>query len=322
MVMSGFAAAEIAVRTSFHSMHALALFQAQDSINSGNSTLLMIFVGIAAAALAAQAIAVVVAGFMLMKAQKEIMGQIHEIKGKAMPLIDSSQALIKDLTPEVKQITTKVHTLVTDLSPQVKEITTKVNTLVTDLTPEIKQITTKVHEISVKAEQISAHFEEIAGVAKDKVQEFSPTISAANVTLQEANETARAANQRTREQIDRVNGMVTGAIDATVQMGSQISHAITQPVREVSQMVSNAKASVGSAVSGAKRSVESMGNSTATFFSTLVNGAKGITATYFASKRKPERPQYPPASYRYNPAEAAPPTKHVYEGEDRFQGGI
>jgi phage-related protein len=302
MVMFSSTVADVAAQTSVGAMHTLALWQAQDSINSGNSKLLMIFIGIAAFALLAQAIVVAIAGLGVMKAQKVIMEHVAEIKGKVMPLIENS------------------HALVTDLTPQVKQITSKVNTLVTDLTPEIKLITTKVHDITQKVDQITGHLEEIAVVAKDKVNEFGPTISAANVTLLEANETVRAANRKSREQIERMDGMVTGALDATVNMGTSIGHAITAPVREVSAMFNSAKESLESAYSGAKSSVGSMSDGTKSFFSSLVDGVRGIATSYFAGK--PRRTNYPPAGYRSNPATPAPPTKHIYAGEDRFDPSV
>ena len=313
MLMLGSAAAANAVHMSLASIHSLALWQ-QDSINSGNSKLLMIFVGIAATALITQAIVMVAFAVIAAKAQKALMVHVEELKGKILPFVDNTHTLVKDLTPEVKKITTNLHTLITDLTPDVKEITAKVNTLVSDLSPEIKQITTTVHGITVKVEEISGHLEEIVSVAKDKVHEFSPTISAANVTLMEANETVRAVNQRSREQVERVNVIVTGAIEATVNAGAAIGHAITQPVKDVADMLSSAKDSVVSVAQGARKSVDSMSEGTKNFLGSLLHGAKGLVEAYTAPKKK-KQPKYEPASYAYNPAEPTPPTKHVETGE-------
>jgi hypothetical protein len=190
------------------SMHGviLAMWQAQDAIDSGHAVWLEVFVGLVALALLVQAavmVGILVAG---LKAQKVIMGHVLEIKGKVMPLVEKSHALM------------------------------------TDLTPEIKQITTKVHDITQKVDVITAHVEAIAGLAKDKAVEFSPTISKANVTFGEATDTARDVNQKTRAQVSRVNGMVSSTLDATAALGKAIQHGISVPGREIAGLVSGAKA--------------------------------------------------------------------------------
>lgn len=310
MLMTMLAAGYITAGSSrpvYNVAHILAMWQAQDSINSGNSKLLMIFIGIAAFALLAQAVVLVAVGLGALKAVKEIKVHVEELRGKAEPLIDKAHALVVDLTPEVKQIASKV------------------NGLVTDLTPEIKLITTKVHEITVKVEEISGHFEEIAGVAKDKVHEFAPTISAANDTMKDA-------NRKTQEQIDRVNGLVSGALDATVQMGAAIKHGITAPGREIAGMVNGVKETMSTLVTGTKASVNSIVHGTQGSVESLVHGTKGTVESFLhgirglsdslsAANRK-ER-AYSPGSYRTNPAPLNPPTRTGFAGEPRqgFPGG-
>ncbi len=315
MVMTILAAGAITTRSldmMHHSLGALAFLQA-DSINSGNSKLLMIFIGIAAFALLAQAIVLTAVGIGSLKAVNEIKGHIEELKGKAMPLIANAHTLVTDLTPEVKQITTKVHGLVTDL------------------TPEIKQITTKVHEITVKVEQISGHFEEIAGVAKDKVHEFGPTISEANVTIQDA-------NRMTREQVARMNSLVTEALNATEQMGASFRYSVGAPAREIAHLVDTAKETLNSFVSGTKSSmdtlmtgtkgtvdtivhgtkgtVDSIVSGTKGTVDSLVNGIKGLADSWFAAKKKPSA--YRPAAYRSNPAVPNPPVRTGFADETKF----
>ena len=215
----------------------------QDSIDSGNSKLLMIFIGLAAFALLVQAAAVVGVAIGVLKAKNVALKDIAELKAKVMPFIDKSHGLVTDLTPQVKEITAKTNALIGDLTPTVKDITVKVQTLVSDLSPQIVGITAKVH-------QIAGNVEEISSMAKDKVAEFGPTISAANDTVKQTNETVRAtlldANDKTRAQVDRVNGMITGVLDSTARFGKAVEHArgVTQPAREVSGMVSGAKTTI------------------------------------------------------------------------------
>ena len=203
-----------------------ALAWQQDMINSGNSKLLEVFVIVAAVSLFLIMLVVVGIAAVLWKAQKEIQAHVVELKGKLIPLIDKSHGLVTDLTPQIKSITVKVD-----------------------------EITGKVSEIAGKAKEISVHAEQIISVAKDKVNEFSPTISDINakvkqavanadVTVQQANETVRTANTKTREQVERVNGMVTSALDATERFGKAVAHGITQPGREIAGMVNGAKSTI------------------------------------------------------------------------------
>ena len=222
-------------------VHTLAILQAQDSINSGNSKLLMFFVGLAAFALFVQAIVMAALAIGGAKAQKKIMADIAELKEKAMPFIAQSHLLVNELGPQVKEITNKTNLLITDMTPHVKDITVKVQALVADLSPEIVGITQKVHSIAGHAESVTA-------MAKDKVLAFGPTVDAANETALAANTTVREtildASEKTRAQVGRVNELVTSVIDSTVKIVRAVEHGITQPAREVSGFVNGAKVTV------------------------------------------------------------------------------
>ena len=233
MIITGLASAGAA---SGNALRVLALFQ-PDMINTGNAKLLEAFVIVTAVSFFIIMIVIVALALAVLKAKNELMSHVRDLKAKAMPLIEKSHGLV------------------------------------TDLTPEIKKITTQVNDITVKVKDITGHVGEIVVVAKDKVNEFSPTISEANVTFRDAlakakvtfdganetvqeavgkakatyaegNKTVLDANEKTRQQIDRVNGMVSGALDATVKLGKAIEHGITQPGRELAGLVSGAKATV------------------------------------------------------------------------------
>ena len=211
---------------------ALAMFQ-PDAIDSGNAKTLEAFVIVAAISLLIVAIAAVVAAIGAYKAQQELLRHVNEIKGKLMPLIDKS------------------------------------HTLVTDLTPEIKQITTKVHEITGKVNEITAKVNDITAVVKEKVVEVAPTVSMANANVQEAlgkarttfadaNQTVGDVNAKTRQQVERVNGMVSGALDATVRLGKAIEHSIMAPGRELAGIVAGAKATVDSLMKSTGQTVDTV----------------------------------------------------------------
>ncbi len=72
-----------------------------DSISSGNSRLLMIFVGMVALAMLVQAIALIMLAVGAAKARKRTMAMIEEIRAKAMPAIDSTQEFVRNYAPKL-----------------------------------------------------------------------------------------------------------------------------------------------------------------------------------------------------------------------------
>jgi len=98
----------------------LALFQA-DSINSGNSKLLMVFVGIAAFALLVQACALVMAAIGAAKAQKRIAVILEEVRAKAIPVLDQSQTFFTEVAPKLKDMAVNFHEISTIVRAKVED---------------------------------------------------------------------------------------------------------------------------------------------------------------------------------------------------------
>ncbi len=76
-----------------------------DALSSGNSRLLMIFVGMVAIAMCAQAFALIGMAIGAHKARKRGLEIAEEIRLKVMPVIDSAQEMVRDVTPKIKIIT-------------------------------------------------------------------------------------------------------------------------------------------------------------------------------------------------------------------------
>jgi hypothetical protein len=184
----------------------LALWQVADPLTGRDMHWLMIFGGFIAGALVLQALVVVFAAFKGMEIQKNVMADVAELKAKVLPLVDKAQAL-----------------------------TVQISAVTTDLTPTIKNITSKV-------DVITGHVEYLSALAREKADEFAPTVSAANETVAEANETVRDVNRKTQEQIARVNGMVSSVLDATAAVGNSIKRGIALPGRELGSLASGFKA--------------------------------------------------------------------------------
>jgi hypothetical protein len=79
--------------------------QDPDSLSSGNSRLLMIFVAMVAIAMVAQAIALIIMAIGAAKARKRGLEIAEELRAKVMPIITDSHDFIRDTTPKLKIIT-------------------------------------------------------------------------------------------------------------------------------------------------------------------------------------------------------------------------
>jgi hypothetical protein len=79
--------------------------QDPDSLSSGNSRLLMIFVAMVAIAMVAQAIALIIMAIGASKARKRGLEIAEEIRVKMLPIITGTHEMIRDNAPKVKIIT-------------------------------------------------------------------------------------------------------------------------------------------------------------------------------------------------------------------------
>jgi Mg2+/Co2+ transporter CorB len=75
------------------------------SLSSGNTKLLVMFVGMVAIAMVVQAIAVIVLALGAVKARKRALEIAEEVRTKVMPILDTTQSVLHDAGPKVKIIT-------------------------------------------------------------------------------------------------------------------------------------------------------------------------------------------------------------------------
>lgn len=83
----------------------LIWLQESVSISSGNSRLLMFFVGMVAVAMVAQAIVIIVAAVGAIKVRKRLLAIVEETRLKALPVIDSAHGVVHELQPKIRTIT-------------------------------------------------------------------------------------------------------------------------------------------------------------------------------------------------------------------------
>lgn len=75
-----------------------------NSISSGNSTLLMIFVGIVAFAMLVQAIALIILAIGAAKARQRVLAVVDEVRGKALPAIAGTENFLRDYAPKLMML--------------------------------------------------------------------------------------------------------------------------------------------------------------------------------------------------------------------------
>lgn len=75
-----------------------------DTISAGNTRLLMIFIGIVALSLLAQATVVIIAALGASKVLKQMLILTKELHVKAMPILKTTEELIKETAPKLKTI--------------------------------------------------------------------------------------------------------------------------------------------------------------------------------------------------------------------------
>lgn len=80
------------------------LLQDTDSISSGNSRLLMIFVGVVAFSMLTQAIVFIVAAVGAAKVRNRLLAIAEEVRQNVLPVIESTHSIVRDLQPKVRTI--------------------------------------------------------------------------------------------------------------------------------------------------------------------------------------------------------------------------
>jgi hypothetical protein len=79
--------------------------QDPDSLASGNTKLLIVFVGMVAIAMVAQAVALIIMAIGAGKARKRGLEIAEEVREKLMPVISGTHDILRDAGPKVKIIT-------------------------------------------------------------------------------------------------------------------------------------------------------------------------------------------------------------------------
>jgi methyl-accepting chemotaxis protein len=144
--------------------------QEPGSLSSGNSTLLMIFVGMVAIAMVVQAIVVAVAAFGAMKARKRAIEIAEELRLKALPIIDKVTIVAHELHPKITVITDNI----VDTTHVVRAKAADFDSTITDINKKARAQTARVDEMVSSVLDSTAHVAATAQKAVNiPVREFS-----------------------------------------------------------------------------------------------------------------------------------------------------
>jgi len=122
-------------------------FQSTNSFSGSDIHWLMIFGGIIAAALVAQAIGLVAAAFMASTILKKVQGMADASDAKISPILAKTNALLEDLSPKVRSISTNVEQIsytVREKCDELGETLTQLNRTVNDANVKTRSQITKV----------------------------------------------------------------------------------------------------------------------------------------------------------------------------------
>jgi methyl-accepting chemotaxis protein len=121
--------------------------QDADSLSSGNSRLLMIFVGMVAVALMVQAIALIVMAIGAGKARKRGLEIAEELRVKLMPIIQTTHEMVHQAAPKVKVITENL----VETSHVVRSKAQEFDVTATDLNDKTRKQAARVNDIVTSA---------------------------------------------------------------------------------------------------------------------------------------------------------------------------
>ena len=108
-----------------------------------------------------------------------------------------------------------------------QELLGHTNQIVADLKPKIAAISS---DLQPKLAVISSDVQHISGVARAKTDQVAATVSQLSETVQDT-------NVKTREQVTRVRGMVSEALDATHDVQRTVQSGIKAPIRQLAGII-------------------------------------------------------------------------------------
>lgn len=145
----------------------MVLFQSADAPPpSSERTLLIIFIGIVAISLALNAIVSMMAGLKVMAAVKEMKALVHDLHGKATPILLKTDVLIDDLGPKIRTV-----------SENVEQISYTVREKVDQVGETLTQINRTVGDANLRTRGQVAHVDRMVSSALESTEDITRTVA-------------------------------------------------------------------------------------------------------------------------------------------------
>jgi hypothetical protein len=144
------------------------------SLSSGNSRLLMWFVGMVAVAMVVQAIVVIVMAVIAAKASKRALEIADQLHTKVMPILDTTHSVIHDSAPKVKIITENLVETSHVVRNKAQEFDATANDLNTKARAQAARVDGMVTSVLNTTAEIS---ETLQRAAKVPVREFTGLVN-------------------------------------------------------------------------------------------------------------------------------------------------
>lgn len=146
--------------------------QDADAMSSGNTRLLMIFIGLVAVSMVIVAITVIIMAVGAAKTRKRVLEIVEEVREKAMPVISSTHELIRDTAPKMKIITENlvetshiVRNKAQDLDATISEANSKTRAQVTRVDGMVTSVLDTTSDIAESIQRgIKVPIREVTGL--------------------------------------------------------------------------------------------------------------------------------------------------------------
>jgi len=170
--------------------------------------LLVVFIAVTAAAVVLQAGILVALYVAVRKTTAKLEGEVAELKVKTLPIVHSTDSMLKGLRPKIDQIVDNL----------------------TQLHPKILKIVDALVEIRPKAETVMDNLVQTTSTVRSELQRVDATVS--------------DVMDRARLQVIRADEMLTRTFDRVEHTSDVVTKTVVSPVRQVSGIVRGVTAGV------------------------------------------------------------------------------
>ena len=175
---------------------AMMWMQQGETVSTGNSVLLMVFIGIVALGSLIQMIAVIVMAIGAAKARKELLEIAAEVRAKSVPVIAKAEGMIA----KGEVLIGKASEIMQDAAPKVKAVTANL----VDTSEVVKR---KAHEFEVTLSNVNQTVNEVNARTRAQVERLDGMVGS---TLKATSDLGSSIHHGIRTPVREVIGIVNG----------------------------------------------------------------------------------------------------------------